>query len=194
MGQQNTFPCVSGAGYCDPWNINSTCFCKSRVVSSVSVFAHLYGQHDYDDNPWAPLGTAVKMHVMSAQRRTFSTHTKSGFYIGNSGKQYRYHQVWLPKTRATSVAKTVFFNHTYLIQPSITTSDAILRATDTLSEALTGVLPTRLHALWITSARHSQATQQQRRQRSTPSKRNSTTCSLKGLTTTPSQRRGPSWN
>ena len=67
MGQQNTFPCVSVAGYCNPWNINSTCFCKSRVVSSVSVFAHLYGKHDYNANLLASLGTVGKMHVMPAQ-------------------------------------------------------------------------------------------------------------------------------
>ena len=115
---------------------------KSRVVPSVSAFAHLYGQHDYDANPWAPLGTAVEMHIMPAQRRTFAAHTKSGFYIGNSEKHYRCHQVWLPETRATSVAQTVFFKHKYLTQPAITTSDAILRATDTLGEALTGALPT----------------------------------------------------
>jgi signal recognition particle GTPase len=36
----------------------------------------------------------------------------------------------------------VFFKHKYLTKPPITTSDAILRATDTLSKGLTGALTT----------------------------------------------------
>ena len=50
--------------------------------------------------------------------------------------------MWIPEIRATSVAQTVYFKHKYLTQPLIATSDAILRATDTLSEALTDALPT----------------------------------------------------
>ena len=84
---------------------------KSRVVPSVSVYIRLYGQHDYNPNPWAPLGTAVEMHVMPAQQRMFSVHTESGFYIGNSEKYYCCHQVLIHKTRATSVTQKVLFKH-----------------------------------------------------------------------------------
>ena len=37
---------------------------KSGVNSEVSSFKILYGKHDYDANPFAPLGSAVQMHVM----------------------------------------------------------------------------------------------------------------------------------
>ena len=38
----------------------------SNVTPTISSFAHLHGQHNYDANPFAPLGAAVEMHVMLA--------------------------------------------------------------------------------------------------------------------------------
>ena len=36
---------------------------RSRVDPSKSTFEVLYGKHNYNQNPWAPLGCAVKLHV-----------------------------------------------------------------------------------------------------------------------------------
>ena len=116
---------------------------KSRVVPAVSAFAHLYGQHDYDANPWAPLGTEVELYVHPSQRKTWGAHTLTGFYIGNARDHYRCHVVWLPETRRERIGQTVFFKHRYLTQEAPTNSDAILKATGDLDKALSGVLPTK---------------------------------------------------
>ena len=105
---------------------------KSRVVPNISAFACLYGQHDYNTNPFAPRGTAVEMHVTPANRKTYETHTKTGFYVGNSWEHYRYHKIWIADTRSVRVGETVFSKHKYLTRPAVTMSDAILRAGDDL--------------------------------------------------------------
>ena len=113
---------------------------KSRVVPNISAFACLYGQHVYNANPFAPLGTAVEMHVTPANRKTYEAHTKTGFYVGNSWEHYRCHEIWIADTRSVRVGETVFFKHKYLTQPAVTMSDAILRAGDDLCQALKGVI------------------------------------------------------
>ena len=57
---------------------------KSRVNLKVSNFGILYGQHNYDANPFPPPGSAVQMHVIPGNRKTWEAHTKAGFYLGNS--------------------------------------------------------------------------------------------------------------
>ena len=48
---------------------------KSRVVPTVSAFAHIYGQHDYDAQPFAILGSAIELHVTPSKRKTWAAHT-----------------------------------------------------------------------------------------------------------------------
>ena len=66
---------------------------NSRVTPSVSAFAHMYGQHDYDAQPFAVLGCAVELHVMPSKRKTWAAHTETGYYLGTSWEHYRCHQV-----------------------------------------------------------------------------------------------------
>jgi len=113
----------------------------SRITPKVSAYAHLHGTHDYNSNPFAPMGCKVEMYEMPTVRETWATHTVSGFYIGNSWEHYRNHKVWVKKTKNVRAGETVFFNHKYLTQPTITTSDALLKAADDLSQAVKGVIP-----------------------------------------------------
>jgi len=41
-----------------------------------SSFEVLYCEHDYNANPFVPLGCKVEMHVMPAKQKTFKAHTK----------------------------------------------------------------------------------------------------------------------
>ena len=114
---------------------------RSVQTPTISSFAHLYGQHNYDAHPFAILGSAVEIHVMPKHRKTWDTHTKSGYYLGPSWEHYRCHDVWVTDTRARRVGQTVFFKHKYLTQPTITPNDALLRAGDNLCSALTNAAP-----------------------------------------------------
>ena len=87
---------------------------KSRVEPGKSSFQVLYGDDDYNANPFAPLGVEVELHEMPNKRATWGAHTKKGYYIGNSWEHYRCHEVWVPETRHVRVGQTVFFKHKYL--------------------------------------------------------------------------------
>ena len=114
---------------------------SSNVTPTTPSFAHLHGQHNYDVDPFAPLGAAVEMHVMPVSRPTWGEHTKYGFYIGTSLDHYRCRSIWLPESEGVRVAHTIFFKHRYLTQPTITDTDAILLASDNLYAAIKGVVP-----------------------------------------------------
>ena len=60
----------------------------SRRLPSVSAYAYLYGQHNYERNPFAPLGYKVEVHMITSTRDTWEEHTASGYYIGNSDEHY----------------------------------------------------------------------------------------------------------
>ena len=109
---------------------------KSRVDPSMSTYEALYGKHNYDQNPWAPLGCAVELHVTPNKRKTWGKHTKTGYYLGNATEHYRCHEIWTVDTRSVRIGQTVFFKHKYLTQPRVTESDALLRASDELCAAL----------------------------------------------------------
>ena len=99
---------------------------KSRAVTKISAFAHMYGQHDYDAHRFAPIGCDVDMHVMPSRRKTWESHTKTGYYLGTSWEHNRCHKVWIQETKITRVGQTVFFKQKYLTHSKITATDALL--------------------------------------------------------------------
>ena len=102
---------------------------KSRVDPTKSAFEVLRGPHDFNANPWAPLGCKAEIHVAPRKRKTWEEHTKTGFYIGNSWDHYRCHEVWIQDTKHTRVGQTVFFKHKYLTDSIMTPNDALIQAT-----------------------------------------------------------------
>ena len=114
---------------------------KSATKPSISAFEHINDPHNYDSHPFAILGSAVEIHVMPANRRTWAAHTKPGFYLGPSWEHYRCHDVWVEETRATRTGQTVFFRNKYITQPTVTAADALVRTGEDLCSALTGSTP-----------------------------------------------------
>ena len=51
--------------------------------------------------------------------------------------------MWVTDTRSVRVGKAVFFKHRYLMQPAMTQSDAILRASDNLCQVVKGLPPVK---------------------------------------------------
>ena len=113
----------------------------SRMTPTVSAYTYLWGQHDYNANPFAPLGCKVESHLVPGIRETWAPHTASGYYVGTSWEHYRCHEVYIIDTRHTRMCSTVFFKHKYLTMPSLTPADALIRAADNLTTALAGVIP-----------------------------------------------------
>jgi len=83
---------------------------RSKVTPTVSAFAHLWGQHDYNANPFTLLGCKVEAHITPGTREMWAAHMTSGYYIGNAWDHYRCHEVYVSSTKATRVCETVFFH------------------------------------------------------------------------------------
>jgi len=108
----------------------------SKTTPSVSAYAYLWGEHNYNANPFAPLGCKAEAHVTPGTRETWAPHTASGFYIGNAKEHYQCHKIYICDTKHTRICLTVFFKHKYSTMPTITPADALIRAADYLIDAI----------------------------------------------------------
>ena len=111
------------------------------MTPTVLTYAYLWGQHAYNANPYLPLGCKVEAHIFPGNRETWAPHTASGYYIGNAPQHYRCHNIYIPDTKETRTCKTVFFKHKYLTMPTLTTADALIQATDSLTETIDRTMP-----------------------------------------------------
>ncbi len=111
------------------------------MTPTVSAYAYLWGKHDYNANPLAPLGCKVEAHVTPGTRETWAPHTASGFYIGNMWEHYRCHEIYISNAKHTRTCLTVFFKHKYLTMHTITPADALICAADYLTDAIAGLIP-----------------------------------------------------
>jgi len=113
----------------------------SRMTPTVSAYTYLWGQRDYNANPFAPLGCKVESHLVPSICETWAPHTASGYYVGTSWERYRCHEVYIIDTKHTRMCSLVFLKHKYLTMPSLMTADALIQAADNLTTALAGVIP-----------------------------------------------------
>ena len=114
---------------------------SARVTPNVSAYAYLWKQHDFNANPFAPLGCKVEAHIQPAVRETWAAHTASGYYIGNAWDHYRCHEIYITDTKHSRICETVFFKHKYLTMPSVTPADALIKAADNLVDTINGIMP-----------------------------------------------------
>ena len=105
---------------------------SSRRNPSLSAYAAVHGQFDFNATPLAPPGTKVVVH--HKKRKTYGVHGLEGWYIGPSMEHYRCYQIFLPSTRGTMNADTVDFFRETIPFPTVNT-DQYLRqaATDILA-------------------------------------------------------------
>ena len=96
----------------------------------------MFGIHDYNRAPLAPLGTKSFVHERSAQRRTFADHGKIGYTIGPSKLHYRHLDFYIPETRATRVTDTYVFLPTKFELPATAMADRTTLALEELTAAL----------------------------------------------------------
>jgi hypothetical protein len=71
---------------------------KTRVnpIRSKCIFIH--GEHNPNANPFAPLGSVVKMRAVPSKKKTWEYQTKTGGYQWNSWKHYTCHTILIMAT------------------------------------------------------------------------------------------------
>ena len=113
----------------------------SRINPRLSAEAQLNGAFDFNRSPLAPPGTRILVHETPANRGTWSPHGVDGWYLGAAPEHYRCYRVYVTKTAAERIAKTVqFFPHNCAM-PKLSSADAALRAAKELLEALRNPSP-----------------------------------------------------
>ena len=113
----------------------------SRVNPQLSAEAQPNGVFDFNRTPLAPPVTKALIFDISADCRTWTPHGVDGWYLGPSPKHYRCYRLYVPKTRAERITRTVqFFLHQC---PELKTSsvNAAIVAVRALTEALTNPAP-----------------------------------------------------
>ena len=121
---------------------------QSNMTPKISAYAHLYGPHNYNKHPLAPMGTAVQMHEKPEQRKTWDKHSIDGWYVGTSFEHYRAFRIRAKSTKAERISDTVFIKHRYLTNPTVTPQDAVVKAAKDLTLALKGDIPQREDEQW----------------------------------------------
>jgi hypothetical protein len=114
----------------------------ASMAPSVSAYTYLWGQHNYNANPFAPLGCKVEAHITPGVRETWAPHTASGYYVGNAREHYCCNEIYISNTKSIFTCLTVFFKHKYLTMPNITPSNSLIHTADNLTDAISGLIPT----------------------------------------------------
>ena len=108
----------------------------SRLNPRLSAEAQLNGAFDFNRTPLAPPGTRVIVHETPDNRRTWSSHGVDWWYLRPAPDHYQCHRVYIPRTRAERIAKTVeFFPHDCPV-PSGRSTSAVTTSARALAEAL----------------------------------------------------------
>ncbi len=113
---------------------------QSNVTPKVSAYVHVHGQHNYMKHLFAPLGCAVMAHVKPKNRRTWDTHTETGFNIGTAMEHHQCFHIYMVKIRATIVSDRVFFKHQYITNPQIMPETLVIKAAVELTNVLKGTV------------------------------------------------------
>jgi hypothetical protein len=99
---------------------------------------YVHGNFDYNKMPLAPMGCAVQLHQSSERQATWAANLIDGWYLQTSPEHYQCHVVYVKQTKSERVSDTVFFKTKYIMQPTITPADTIIKALNNLKQALKG--------------------------------------------------------
>ena len=109
---------------------------QSNVNPQISAYAHIYGPHNYDAEPFVPIGMESLVHDNPRQRKLFAEHCKRGYVMGTYFEHYRAWNIWMKASQATRIPATIFHKHKYLSNPTVTPADAVIAAIENLTATL----------------------------------------------------------
>ena len=109
---------------------------KAKANPKISAYEYVNGKFDYNRMPLAPMGCAVQVHVSPNRRLTWAEHALDGWYLKTSDEHYRCHNVFIKKSRSERISDTVFFQHRYITNPTVTHEDKVVKALGDVKQAL----------------------------------------------------------
>ena len=110
----------------------------SNLNPKLSAYAQLEGAFDFNSTPLAPPGCQTIVYESPDHRASWNDKGVEAWYLGPAMSHYRCHTVYVPKSRAERIARTVdFFPHD-CAAPQASPLDNATRAADALTSALKG--------------------------------------------------------
>ena len=73
---------------------------QTNTAPKISAYEYMYGQHDFNKMPLAPMVCAVLIHHKPAAEKTWNDHTSKGYYTETSREHYKCDKLWTKKTRS----------------------------------------------------------------------------------------------
>ena len=117
----------------------------SRINTSLSAYAQVFGQYDFNATPMAPPGCHVVVHEKPGDRKTWAPKGKDGWYIGPAMDSYQCYQTWIWETQKIRKADTLAWFPAHLSMPLPTATDLAVAGVNDIAKALTnGSNPTPL--------------------------------------------------
>jgi hypothetical protein len=114
----------------------------SRINPSLSAYAQVFGQFDFNRTPLAPPGTRALVFEDPQTRLGWAPHGKEAWYIGPALEHYRCYQFQIPDTNGIRVTGTAeFFPHQFKM-PALSPADAATHAAQELIHVLRRPQPT----------------------------------------------------
>ena len=110
---------------------------SSRNNPSLSAYAYVHGNFDYNATPMAPPGTKVIVHDKPGNRGSWDLHGSDGWYIGPSMQHYRCVKCFMSSTKSIRNADTVAFFPETIPLPTTTLEDHLRQATTDIIRILT---------------------------------------------------------
>ena len=116
----------------------------SNLVPTISAHSYLYGVHDYNRMPLAPLVCTTQCFEDPNDRTSWGPNAIGSWYIGTSNKHYRCYEVFARQTRSVRTTDMIKFKHKWIISPSVQAADAVVAAAERLTATLQDNIPDSL--------------------------------------------------
>jgi hypothetical protein len=108
----------------------------SRLNPTLSAWAQVHGNYDYNRTPLGPPGCRVLAHEKSAARTTWSPHALDGWYTGPALESYRCYRIWIWETRGIRIYDTVTWFSTKVPMPKSSSTYMIVASLHDIAHAL----------------------------------------------------------
>ncbi len=135
------FPLLLWCHLLKPTELTLNLLCQSREAQKILAFADVHGTHDYMQKPFAPIGCAVQMHIKPDDRLPWDTRSEPGFNLCTSMEHHQCFRLYVTRTRAARISKTIVFKHQYITSPMISPESHVVAAAQQPVTALQGNIP-----------------------------------------------------
>ena len=117
-------------------NITLNLLRSARRNPSLSAYAALLVNFDFNATPLAPPGTRVLVHEKSYNRKSWAGHGTQGWYIGPALEHYRCFRCYMPETHSERNVDTVEFFPVTTPFPKVATEDYLRQAAKDILDIL----------------------------------------------------------